>query len=186
MTLAAVCRIGQEGLKKRFTQSLFHHFNMLRWNTILFLLLMMVHPSQADVNLKEVSASDILSAVAEYKGEKAVLVNYWATWCGPCIKAIPELNKFHKQFGDKLVVIGISDEKESVIASMKNPRIEYFSAIDTKKRMKNVVQVKGIPHVMIIDPQGIVRWEGFPFLSGHKLTETVVENLLRQHGAKKK
>ena len=64
--------------------------------------------------------------------------------------------------------------------------LEYFSAIDAKKRMKNIVQVKGIPHVMIIDPQGIVRWEGFPFLSGHKLTETVVENLLRQHGAKQK
>ncbi len=52
--------------------------------------------------------------------------------------------------------------------------------------MKNVVQVKGIPHVMIIDPQGTVRWEGFPFLSGHELTETVVENILRQHGAKQK
>ena len=115
---------------------------------------------------------------------KFLLVDFWATWCRPCRKAIPELNKFHKQFGDKLVVIGISDEKESVIASMKNPRIEYFSAIDTRKRMKNVVQVKGIPHVMIIDPQGIVRWEGFPFLSGHKLTETVVENLLRQHAVK--
>ena len=115
---------------------------------------------------------------------KFLLVDFWATWCGPCIKAIPELNKFHKQFGDKLVVIGVSDEKESVITSMKIPRIDYFSAIDTKKRMKNAVQVKGIPHVMIIDPQGIVRWEGFPFLSGHKLTETVVENLLRQHGAK--
>jgi len=37
---------------------------------------------------------------------------------------------------------------------------------------------------MIIDPQGIVRWEGFPFLSGHELTEEVVENLLRKHGGK--
>ena len=85
-----------------------------------------------------------------------------------------------------MAVIGISDEKERVVVSMKNPHIEYFNAIDTQKRMKNVVHVKGIPHVMIIDPQGIVRWEGFPFLSGHKLTETVVENLLRQYGAKGK
>jgi hypothetical protein len=46
------------------------------------------------------------------------------------------------------------------------------------------VEVKGIPHVMIIDPQGIVRWEGFPFLSGHELTEEVVKNLLRKHDGK--
>ena len=117
---------------------------------------------------------------------KFLLVDFWATWCPPCRKAIPELNKLHKQFGDKMAVIGISDEKERVVVSMKNPHIEYFNAIDTQKRMKNVVQVKGIPHVMIIDPQGTVCWEGFPFLSGHELTETVVENLLREHGAKQK
>ena len=85
-----------------------------------------------------------------------------------------------------MAVIGISDEKERVVVSMKNPHIEYFNAIDTQKRMKNVVQVKGIPHVMIIDTQGTFCWEGFPFLSGHELTETVVENLLREHGAKQK
>ena len=50
--------------------------------------------------------------------------------------------------------------------------------------MKKEVEVKGIPHVMIIDPQGIVRWEGFPFLSGHELSEEVVKNLLRKHGGK--
>src|SRR5438876_349622 len=43
---------------------------------------------------------------------KFILLDFWATWCGPCRKAIPELNRIHKNFGDKLVVIGLSDEKE--------------------------------------------------------------------------
>ena len=63
-----------------------------------------------------------------------------------------------------MVVVGLSDEQESKVSSMKQPQIEYYSAIDRQKRMKNKVKVTGIPHVMIIDPQGIVRWEGFPFL----------------------
>jgi ankyrin repeat protein len=124
-----------------------------------------------------------LSEKPEWKG-KFLLVDFWATWCGPCLKAIPELNRFHEQFGKQMVVVGLSDEQESKVASMKQPQIEYYSAIDTQKRMKNEVKVTGIPHVMIIDPQGIVRWEGFPFLSGHELTEEVVDNLLRKHGGK--
>jgi len=109
---------------------------------------------------------------------KFVLIDFWATWCGPCRKAIPELNALHKKFGDKLVVIGVSDETEAKVRAMKDPKIEYFSAIDTQKRTKKEVSVTGIPHAMIMDPQGIVRWEGFPLLEGHKLTEKVVADIL--------
>ncbi len=122
-----------------------------------------------------------LSEEPERKG-KFVLIDFWATWCGPCRKAIPELNSFHKKFGDRLVVIGISDEKPEKVEGFSNPKVEYFSAIDTQARTKKEVGVTGIPHVMIIDPQGIVRWEGYPLLVGHELTEKVVNDILDKPG----
>jgi thiol-disulfide isomerase/thioredoxin len=109
---------------------------------------------------------------------KFVLIDFWATWCGPCRKAIPELNAFHKEFGGKLVVIGLSDESEEAVRQMKEPRIDYFSAVDTQGRMKQRLKVEGIPHVIIIDPQGIVRWEGYPLLEGHELTAKVIADLM--------
>jgi len=39
----------------------------------------------------------------------------------------------------------------------------------------------GIPHCMLIDPKGIVRWEGFPLLEGHELTEEVIEKLIAKY-----
>lgn len=109
---------------------------------------------------------------------KFVLIDFWATWCGPCRAAIPELNTFQKKFADKLVVIGISDESEDKVKALAEPKVEYASAIDPQARMKKTVEVKGIPHCILIDPDGIVRWEGFPLLGGHELTEKVIEEII--------
>ena len=113
---------------------------------------------------------------------KFIMIDFWATWCGPCKKAIPELNKWHEKYGKNMVVVGLSDETEQKVTSMKTPVIDYYSAIDTQKRLKSTFAVTGIPHVVVIDPKGIVRWEGFPFLAGHELTDAVLEDLFKKYG----
>jgi cytochrome c biogenesis protein CcmG/thiol:disulfide interchange protein DsbE len=121
-----------------------------------------------------------LTAEPDRKG-KFVLVDFWATWCPPCRKSIPELNAFHKKFADKLVVIGVSDEPEEKVRGLKDPKLEYASAIDTKARMKKELAVTGIPHIILIDPKGIVRWEGFPLLKDEELTEKVVGDIIAKY-----
>jgi thioredoxin-related protein len=72
------------------------------------------------------------------------------------------LNQFQERFKDRLVVIGISDEPEAAVRRMTSPAIAYAVAVDQQKRMKRNLQVVGIPHAILVDPSGIVRFEGMP------------------------
>ncbi len=102
-----------------------------------------------------------LTPKPNYAG-KFLLVDFWATWCGPCRRSIPELNALQAKFKGRLVVVGLSDETESEVRAMRSPKIDYSVAIDTSATMKKTVEVKGIPHAMLIDPKGVVRFEGHP------------------------
>jgi len=118
-----------------------------------------------------------LSKKPEMEG-KYLCIEFWATWCGPCRRSIPILNEFHKKFGKEMVFIGVSDETEDAVRAMKEPKIEFPNAIDTKARMKDKLGVWGIPHIIIVDPSGYVIWEGFPLLEGYELTEETIEKIL--------
>src|SRR5580765_4065046 len=93
---------------------------------------------------------------------KFILIDFWATWCGPCRASIPHLNALHRKFGEQITFIGLSDESEEKVRAMTTPKIEYAVAVDPQRRMSNEAQVRGIPHAILIDPKGIVRFEGMP------------------------
>ena len=63
-------------------------------------------------------------------------------------------------------------------------RFIISSAVDTQRRMYDALGIQSIPHVILVDPWGIVRWEGFPLQEGHELTEEVLDNLLDTYVAK--
>ena len=112
---------------------------------------------------------------------KFVLIAFWATWDPASRAFIPGLNDFQKKFSSQMVIIGLSDEPEDVLRKFDGPEVDYFIATDMLARTKKAVEVTGIPHVLIIDPKGIVRWEGFPFLQHYELTEKVVADIISQY-----
>ena len=145
--------------------------------------------AEVDIKVSKINARSFLGqlapkfAVEKWVTEtpntsgKYVLIDFWATWCGPCRQSIPHLNALQRKFAERLIIIGLSDETEQTVRGMKSPKIDYSVAVDTQGRMLHAVEVTGIPHAMLIDPQGIVRFEGMPSY----LTEQGLERLLDKY-----
>jgi thiol-disulfide isomerase/thioredoxin len=92
----------------------------------------------------------------EYKG-KVVILDFWATWCGPCRKGIPDLIELQNEFGNDIVVIGISldtDSKENVVPFMQKIGINYPVAYGTPEVTQQYGGVEAIPTSFVINKNG--------------------------------
>lgn len=94
--------------------------------------------------------------------DKVVLVNIWATWCGPCVKELPELQKLHHAHGSDFAVVGINIDKPRLHPKMEamiaQHGIDYPIVVDPDGKSLQTFGVQGYPTSVLIDRNGVVRW----------------------------
>lgn len=101
---------------------------------------------------------------------KFIMIVFWATTSDACRQTIPQLNAMIKRFHDQLAIIGITAESAAAVQSMAYPQIEFASAIDTQANMAVALKITAVPHCILVDPHGFVRYEGMPgYLDDEKL-----------------
>jgi peroxiredoxin len=108
--------------------------------------------------------------MAEAKGKNVVVVEFWATWCGPCRVSIPHLTEMQKKFEERGVVfVGVSDEDAPTVKPFVDnmgDKMEYRVAIDRNRQTSEAYMqafgVNGIPHAFVIDREGRIAWHGHP------------------------
>jgi thiol-disulfide isomerase/thioredoxin len=121
-------------------------------------------------------ASDILGkpvSKADWGG-KVVLVNFWATWCPPCREEIPELIELKKQYGDRLQIIGISEDEDSsakVLKFAQQKGMTYPIVMATPELIAAYGGVPALPTSFLVDTQGrvVTKHSGlYPIESYHR------------------
>ena len=107
---------------------------------------------------------------------KVVVLEFWATWCAPCIAAIPHLNELADHFKGKPVqFIAITDEQSNVIELfLKKRAIRAWIGLDTDKSMFKSYHVGGIPHTIVVNTNGVIEGITYPL----SLKPEHIENLL--------
>ncbi len=117
-----------------------------------------------EIKIEQLLNSPIaFASLAEVKGS-ALMIEFWATWCGPCRAQLPHLNELHAKFAERgLVVLGVSNEPEAKVKPfLEQNGMKYPIAIDTTGAATKAYGVKGIPHAFLIDKDGNVAWSGHP------------------------
>jgi thiol-disulfide isomerase/thioredoxin len=124
--------------------------------------------------------------VKSFEKGKVYVVEFWATWCGPCIKNMPHLTKLQKQHKDKgLTIIGVSGQDKRGVEDVrpfvekKGDAIGYTIAVDrameTTKAYMGATGRNGIPVAYLVDQQGKLAWYGHPMEAMDLVIEEVLE-----------
>jgi len=124
-------------------------------SAVLFLYPLMVNAETIDFSLPDLKG--VQRQLSEFRG-KWVVLNYWATWCPPCLKEIPELVEFHEQHHNKnAVVVGVDFEDIPLneLVEFTESYFMNYPVLITKPTAKTPVgMISGLPTTFLISPEG--------------------------------
>lgn len=117
-------------------------------------------PTKPMVEMSWTLEDDRVQKLGDLKG-KVVLLDFWATYCGPCRDAIPHLNKLQAQYGDQLVVVGLNvggpEDRAEIPTFMRDTKIDYPIAFPEDALTRFIFSARSdIPQTAIFDRQGVM------------------------------
>jgi peroxiredoxin len=132
------------------------------------------HRQGADFSLQDLQKQTW--QLHQLKG-KVVLVNFWATWCPPCRKEMPDLNALYAEFKDRgLVILAISDEEAGKVFPFIQERgIKYPVLLDPGDAVNKQFDIEGIPKSFVYDREGKIVAQSIDMRTRHQFLEMLAQ-----------
>ena len=115
--------------------------------------------------------------LSQYRG-KVVYLDFWASWCAPCLTAIPEIEKMRGEFPSEdfqIIAVNLDQKTKKALRFLKKHPVGYPSASDPKGQLPGQYGVETMPTSYLIDRQGVIRYvhRGFKRGDGSKLRSEI-------------
>ncbi len=123
--------------------------------------------SAPDFTLKSASGKNV--RLSELKG-RIVMLNFWATWCGPCAEEIPHLNELHESldpYDFELLGINLDEDQSKAMHLAKKLKMNFPVLFDIEKDVSRSFDIKAMPTTIIIDRAGKIRHVNLGFKKGY-------------------
>ena len=157
---------------------------MKQWIISLVLLLGSISPVLAtapDFTLKSLDGANL--RLAEQKGD-IMLINFWASWCGPCIQEMPALDKLAQKYqalGVQVWGVNVENDSTAAKAYLSKVKVEFPILFDLDNSVSKAYQVDAMPTTVILDKDGKVRAVHRGYQPGfEKKYENDIKQLLRE------
>ena len=108
--------------------------------------------------------------LSEYRGQ-VVMVNFWATWCGPCRQEMPLLDQLYSRYervGFTLLGVNIDDNTSKAMNMVKELGVSFPVLFDSQKEVSKLYQVDTMPATVLIDREGTVRFIHHGYKPGYE------------------
>ncbi len=134
-----------------------------------------------DFTLKSLNGENL--RLEEYRGQ-VVLINFWASWCGPCRQEMPVLDRIHQRYEETgFSVLGVNVEEDSVAARKvaEKSEVTFPVLLDNEQLVSRLYDLKAMPSTVVVDRDGNVRYvhKGYKPGDESKYVE-VVKALIRE------
>ena len=129
-----------------------------------------------DLDLLE-GAEMTATKLSQHIEGKVALIDFWASWCGPCRAEIPNIAEMHKKYADKgVVVVGLNvwDKPEAQQKTIETMNMTWLQLADTTKTSTDIYGVNGIPQIMLIGADGTILARD---LRGEAIETAIIEAL---------
>lgn len=102
-----------------------------------------------------------------------VLINFWATWCGPCQLEMPLIEQYYKKYNPDLIVLAVNnDEPESdVQAFVTNHKLTFPVLLDPGAKVEDLYHVRAFPTTFFVDKSGTIRYQHIGILNEGQLVQ---------------
>lgn len=114
--------------------------------------------------------------LSDLRGQ-VVLVNFWATWCGPCRVEMPTMQARYNHDGFTIVAVNFAEEADVVQAYADELQLSFPIVLDGDGAVQELYRVRGYPSSFFVDPDGIVR-----FFHIGEMSESVMDTYLAEMG----